>query len=133
MQGDAEDFLASLYRVQFENHGSGASPIADPRTRLLPRTCDYGFQTGHGLAMPITRQLTKRMEKGAEQPMGQAPRDGPLVKLVPAKGASFIGYFAAKRHDWVNWGDFVSLIRPDHDFSGWRPRKAKKGSSRQAL
>jgi UDP-glucose 4-epimerase len=27
-----------LYRVQFENHGPGARPIADPRASLVPRT-----------------------------------------------------------------------------------------------
>ena len=30
--------LVILYRVQFENHGPGARPIADPRARLVPRT-----------------------------------------------------------------------------------------------
>ena len=39
-----------LYRVQFENRGpAGARPIAGPRARLVPRTGDYGFQTGRGL------------------------------------------------------------------------------------
>jgi hypothetical protein len=37
------------YCVQFENHGPGARRIADPRDRLVQRTRDYGFQTGHSL------------------------------------------------------------------------------------
>jgi hypothetical protein len=65
--------------------------------------------------------------------MDQAPRDGTLVELVPAKGTPFIGYFDLRRHGWVDWGDLVPLVRPDHDFLGWRPRKAKKGSTRKVL
>ena len=65
--------------------------------------------------------------------MDQAPRDGTLVELIPAKGKPFIGYFDAGRGGWVDWGDLVPLIRPDPDFLGWRPRKAKKGSPRKAM
>src|SRR3954464_1001848 len=47
-EGDLDTRRRELYRVQFENHGPGARPIADPRVRLVQRTRDYGFQTGRG-------------------------------------------------------------------------------------
>ena len=48
-----------LYRVQFENHGPSARLIADPRARLVPRTRDYGFQTGRGLVIDWAFQKAK--------------------------------------------------------------------------
>jgi hypothetical protein len=55
------------------------------------------------------------------------------MELIPQKGKSFIGFFDARRSGWADWGDLVPLIRPDQDFVGWQPRKAKKGTPQKVL
>jgi hypothetical protein len=83
--------------------------------------------------MAKAAQPPKQAPTRTEKPMDEAPRDSTLIELIPKRGNPFIGYFDAVHGGWADWGDLVPLIRRDEDFTGWRPRRPRKGSPRKAL